>query len=167
MKVERNHSFHPNASEQWQMGLFLSVLFILDFENLMSESLSGSSCCAVLPQSCCVVNHCSKAGALSLWRPWCCEPTRLWWSLSQQFLLCCTIYLGYWEGSLCDSWLAPDLRAPNLNPSPLPSGFLSVPWHVKNKGFTMASCCICFNTRRCFLLTWTLVSHRDKQMAFR
>lgn len=76
-------------------------------------------------------------------------------------------YPGYWEGSLCDSWLAPDLRAPNLNPSPLPSGFLSVPWRVKNKGFTMASCCICFNTRRCFLLTWTLVSHRDKQMAFR
>lgn len=91
MKVERNHSFHPNVSEQWQMGLFLSALFILDFESLMSESLSGSGCCAVLPQSRCVVNHCSKAGALSLWKPWCGEPTRLWWSLSQQFLLCCAI----------------------------------------------------------------------------
>lgn len=69
-------------------------------------------------------------------------------------------------GSLHDSSLAPDLRAPKLNPS-LPLGFLSVPWLVKNKGFTIASCCICSNTMRCFLLTWTLVSHRDKQMAFR
>ena len=70
-------------------------------------------------------------------------------------------------GSLCDSSLAPDLRAPKLNLSPLPLGSLSVPWLVKNKDFTMASCCICFNTMRCFLLTWTLVSRRDKQMAFR
>lgn len=167
MKIKQNHSFHPSVSEQWQIDrvLLLSVLFILDFATLMSEW------CLVLTALLC----CHKD---SLW----CEPLLQSWGSATESpgvvsppsssrhcsSNCCLLnYLGYWEGSLCHSSSAPDLRAPKINPSPLPLGFPSVHWLVKNKGFTMAFSCICFNTRRCFLLTWTLVCHSHKQMAFR
>lgn len=163
------------------LGLFF-VIFILDFMNLMSELLSGSSCFTVVPQRFIVLwtiaaNWDSITVRLMvLWThqnklvP---VPTIACWKWGWDTVLSscptgCFVELSWvLEDSLSDLSLAPDLRAPKLHPSLLPLGSPSVPWLVKNKGFTMASCSICFNTMRCFLLTWTLVSHRDKQMAFR
>lgn len=150
--------------------------------NFMSELLSGSSYFAVLPQRFIVFwTVPANWGSITMRLPvlWTHQikpvpvPTVACWKWGWNSVLsscptgCFAELFWVLRGSLCDSSLAPDLRAPKLNPSPLPLESLSVPWLVKNKSFTMGSCCICFNTRRCFLLIWTLVSQRAKQMAFR
>lgn len=149
----------------------------------MCEVLSGSSYFTVLNKDSLFRELLQQTGAPSLWGSRCCKPPKLSRPVSQHLLVgneagapfypvaqlaALLNYLGYRGGrSLHALSLAPDLRAPKLNPPPLPIGSLWDPWLVRSKGFTMASCCICFNTTGCFSLTWTLVSHRDKQMAFR
>lgn len=152
-------------------GRLIGAFFCLSFSPLILQASCLSSCQVLTPLLCC---HKDSLCCEPLQQSWGSVPVKvpLLWAPQAPVVTVAAIaallnYLGCWEGTLCHPWPAPELRAPKINPSPLPLGFLSVPWLVKSKSFTMASCCICSNTRRCFLVTWTLVSHRDKQMAFR